>query len=204
MLRWLLAAALVLLVLFGASQVLIPLVVEHRIESRLTDGGGGADVSVSAFPAARLLFGDGARISVTGSGLSLPISQPGGNVFDRLDGFDRVDVSLADLRAGPFTVSAFNLHRSGSSGRYHLVASARTTPGDLTEYGASRLGVPGQPLLRFFAGQTLGNRPIPVHADMDLTSDGGRVVVVSGGGTVAGYPTGPLAELITSAIVLRL
>jgi hypothetical protein len=29
-------------------------------------------------------------------------------------------------------------------------------------------------------------------------------VVVSGGGTVAGYPTGPLAELITAAIAVQL
>jgi hypothetical protein len=38
---------------------------------------------------------------------------------------------------------------------------------------------------------------------MELRSDGGRIVVVSGGGTVAGMPTGPLAELITSAVALR-
>jgi hypothetical protein len=202
--RWPLVAALVLLVLLGTSQVLIPPLVENRIESRLTEGGGTANVSVSAFPAARLLFGDGKRISVTGTGLRLPLPHPGGGVLDKLDGFDRVDVSFTDLQAGPFAVSGFSLTRAASSDSYHLVASARTTPGDLTEYGASRLGLPGEPLLRFFAGQTLGNRPIPVQADMDLISDGGRVVVVSGEGTVAGYPTGPLAELITSAIVVRL
>ena len=39
---------------------------------------------------------------------------------------------------------------------------------------------------------------------MELTSDDGRVRVVSGGGTVAGVPTGPLAELLTSAIVVQL
>ena len=39
---------------------------------------------------------------------------------------------------------------------------------------------------------------------MELQSDGGRVVVVAGGGTVAGIPTGPLAELITEAIAIRL
>jgi hypothetical protein len=39
---------------------------------------------------------------------------------------------------------------------------------------------------------------------MGLQSDDGRIVVVSGGGTVAGIPTGPLAELITSAIVIQL
>jgi hypothetical protein len=39
---------------------------------------------------------------------------------------------------------------------------------------------------------------------MELTSEDGRIQVVSGGGTVAGVPTGPLAELITSAVVIRL
>ncbi len=61
---------------------------EHRIEDRLTDGGGTADVSLHAFPAARLLFGDGTKLSVTGSGLDLGLQQQS-NVFDKLDGFDR-------------------------------------------------------------------------------------------------------------------
>ncbi len=39
---------------------------------------------------------------------------------------------------------------------------------------------------------------------MELTSADGRLDVVSGGGTVAGIPTGPLAQLITSAIVVRI
>jgi hypothetical protein len=43
-----------------------------------------------------------------------------------------------------------------------------------------------------------------VALNMELRSESGRVVVASGGGTVDGYPTGPLAELITSAIVVRL
>jgi len=37
-----------------------------------------------------------------------------------------------------------------------------------------------------------------------VTSEDGRVRVVSGGGTVAGFETGPLAQLITSAIVVQL
>jgi hypothetical protein len=39
---------------------------------------------------------------------------------------------------------------------------------------------------------------------MDLESEGGRVVVTSGSGTIAGIPTGPLAELITSVVVVKL
>jgi hypothetical protein len=204
MARWLLIAVLVLLGVLGVSQLLIPPAVEHRIESRLTDGGGSADVSVGAFPAVRLLFADGSHLSATGSGLRLGLEQQA-TVFDKLDGFDRVDVSLTGSRAGPFAVSSFELSRSSPSVPYHLLSRARTTPGELTAYGASRLGIPGASLLRLFSGQAPGgNQPIPVDLDMRLTSDGGRVVVVSGGGTIAGFPTGPLAELITSAIVVKL
>jgi hypothetical protein len=203
--RWPFVVALALLVAGAASQLVIPPIVEHQIESRLTAGGGSAEVSASAFPAARLLFGDGDRVSVSGAGLDLPLKPAGGSVFDKLDGFDRVDVSLTDSHAGPFAVSSFDLTRATSSGPYHLVSSARTTPGDLAEYGASRFGLPGGPLLGYFANQALGeSRSIPVELDVGLTSDGGRVVAVSGGGTIAGYPTGQLAELITSAIVVKL
>ena len=201
--RWLVIAVIALVALFVASQFVIPPVVERRIESRLTDGGGSADVSVSGFPAARLLFGDGSRITITGNGLDLGLEQRT-DVFGKLDGFDQVDVSLHDFRAGPFSVASFELTRDGSSAPYHLVSRSRTTPGDVAQYGADRLGIPGGPLLGFFTRNALGNRPIPIALDMDLRSEGGRVVVVSGGGTVAGYPTGPLAELITSAISVRL
>ena len=202
--RWLLVVALALLALAAASQLVIPPIAEHRIENRLTDGGGSANASLAAFPAARLLFGDGKRISISGTGLDLDLEQRT-DVFDKLDGFDRVDVNLTDFHAGPFAVASFALTRPAPSAPYHLVSSSRTTPGDLAEYGAGQLGLPGGPLLRFFTEQALGgNRPVPIHVDMELRSDGGRVVVVSGGGTVAGYPTGPLAELITSTIAVRL
>jgi hypothetical protein len=43
-----------------------------------------------------------------------------------------------------------------------------------------------------------------VRLDMNLESDGGRIVVTSGTGTIAGIPTGPLAELVTSFVVIQL
>src|SRR3989442_4453399 len=98
MARWLLIAALVLLALVGVSQLVIPPVAEHRIEDRLTDGGGTADVSLQAFPAARLLLGEGSRLSVTGSGLALGLQQQS-NVFDQVDGIDRVDINLTKFHA---------------------------------------------------------------------------------------------------------
>jgi hypothetical protein len=202
--RVVLIALAVVVVLAVLSQLLIPPLAEHRIEDRLTDGGGTAEVSLEAFPAARLLFSDGKQLSVSGSGLHLALQQQG-NVFDDLDGFDQVDIRLTEFRAGPFAVANFELTRPAPSAPYHVVSSSRVTPGALAEYGASRLGLPGGPLLRFLAGPALGGkRPVPIDLDMQLRSDGGRIVVVSGGGSVAGLPTGPLAELITSAIVVQL
>ena len=63
-----------------------------------------------------------------------------------------------------------------------------------------------QHTLRMILGQFFGPQDTPVRfvLDMPLTSETGRVQVVSGGGTVAGVPTGSLAELITSAIVIQL
>jgi hypothetical protein len=205
MTRWLVVVVMALVIAAVASQLILPPLTANRIEGRLTDHGGTADVSVSAFPAATLLWGNGDRLSVTGSGINLPLDSSGGTVFDKLDGFDRVDVSLNDFHAGPFAVASFELNRSGSSATYHLVSDASTTPGGLASYGAERLGLPGGGLLGLFADRAFGaDQPIPVRIDMTMDSDGGRLVVVSGGGTVAGYPTGPLAELITEAIAVRL
>jgi hypothetical protein len=204
MARRLLLIALVLLALLGISQLVIPPIMEGRISDRLTAGGGSADVSVSAFPAARLLFGEGSRITVTGSGLDLTTESSSGTVFSELDGYDEVSVNLDRFRAGPFRMRSFALTRDGPQAQYHLVARGRTSPTDLASFGASSFGLPGGPLLGYLGGKVLGQDSIPVALDMDLESHGGRVVVTSGTGTVAGIPAGPLAELITSLVAVRL
>jgi hypothetical protein len=206
MLRRVLIAALVLLALLGISQLVIPPIAENRVEDRLTAAGGSADVSMSAFPAARLLFGDGSHLTVTGSGLNLTAESESGDVFSKLDGYDRVEVSLESFRAGPFEMGGFDLTRPAPAAPYHLVARGRTTPTDLASYGASKLGIPGGSLLSYLGNQVLGrsNEFIPIRLDMNLESDGGRIVVTGGTGTIAGLPTGPLAELITSVVAPKL
>ena len=140
---------------------------------------------------------------MSGNGLDLPLNQ-GEDVFDRLDGFGAVDIDLADLQAGPFRVSTFALTRDGSE-PYSVVTHSTTTGAELVRYGADEVGIPGGGILQFLTGQTeAGSKTIPIQLNMELESDDGRIRVVSGGGTVAGYPAGPLAELITSAIVVKL
>jgi hypothetical protein len=198
-------ALVAVVALLAIAQFALPPIAEKRIEDRLTEGGGTADASVDPpFPAALLLAGDGDAIEVTGSGLDLEIDSEESPVFDRLDGFDRVDVEMRDFHAGPFEVDSFELSREGSA-PYALRSSSTTTGAALLSYGGSRLGVPGSSLIPLITGDdSAADEPIPVELDMELESDDGRITVTSGGGTVAGYPTGPLAELITEAIVVRL
>ena len=198
-----LIALAVVVVLAVISQFAIPPLAENRIEDRLTDGGGTAEVSLDAFPAARLLFGDGSGVSVSGSGLDLALEQQA-NVFDSLDGFDEVDISIDRFRAGPFHMRTLELNRHGSAATYHFVTRGSATAGAIASYGASRLGLVGGPLLGAIAAGVTGNRPLPIDLDMQLRSEDGRVVVVSGGGTIAGLPAGLLAQVITSAIVVQL
>ena len=186
-----------------AAQFVVPRIGEGQIEDRLTENGGSASVKLSAMPAIRLLWGDGDTLEVRGSDLDLDLAE-NPEVFDRLDGFGNVDVSLSDFRAGPFDVASFELARDGS-GPYTVRSTSSTTAASLVDFGVDSLGLPGGGLLGFFAEQATGvDRRIPIRLDMEMESDEGRVRVVSGGGTVAGYPTGPLAELITAAIVVRL
>jgi hypothetical protein len=203
-LRRLVIVALVLLALLGISQLVIPPIVENRVEDRLTAAGGSADVSMSAFPAVRLLFGDGSRIAVSGHDLDLTSESASGDVLSKLDGYDRVAVNLDDLRVGPFTLATFDLTRVAPAAPYHLVARGRTDPTDLASYGASEAGLPGGALINYLGDQVLGRSFIPIRLDMELESEGGRIVVAKGTGTIGGIPTGPLAELITSLVVLKL
>jgi hypothetical protein len=189
-------------VVLVGSQLLIPPIAERQTEDRLTAGGGDASVSLSGFPALRLLFDDGSRFEARGSGLDLDLNQRV-DVLDRLDGFSEVDVLIDDLVAGPLEVSSFQLTREGSD-PYHLVSSGRASPAALVDLGADALGLPGGDLFGGLAGRALGDAPVPIELDMELVSSDDGIDVTSGGSSVAGIPTGPIGELITSAIVSRL
>jgi hypothetical protein len=207
--RRVLIAGIIALLAVGAiaSQLALPPLAEDRAADGLTARGGTAHVSISAFPAIRLLVGDGDRLDVSGSGLVLPVSDVSTDDLGRLDGFDSVSVRLSDVRAGPVTLRQFDLRRDGSN-PYRLRSTGVTSLSALARFGGRSLGgFLGALALRLGARATLGaaaHRPIPIHLDMDLTDEGGRVIVVGGSGSVAGIPTGPLAELITAAVAVRI
>jgi hypothetical protein len=193
--------------LLVACQLILPGYLSGRVESRLTQNGGDATVSLSAIPAAELLFGQGDKLRVRGSDLTLDLTQEEKHPFQRLDEFGNVDMALRNTTAGPFSIHDLALTRNGSQ-PYHLRADSTLSLPELAAEGAG--AAHAAPLVSgLIAGITSQALPasldeVPVNLDMLVASDGGTIHIVSGGGTIAGYPTGPLAELITSAIAVRL
>jgi hypothetical protein len=205
-LRYVLIAAAVIALALVVAQIALPPILEGQVEDRLTKGGGRANVDLDAVPAVRLLFNDGDHLTLTGRGLDFPLNQRQA-VFDKLDGFDSVHVKLGDITAGPFTVKSFDLSRSGGDKSYRLLSTGESSVARVSSYLAS--GLP--PLLSaLLAGATRGvtgpaaNRLIPFTMDAELESDNGQPRFVSGTGSVAGIPTGPLAALLAQTILSRL
>src|SRR2546423_10951644 len=105
------AAAIVALLVL--SQLLVPPYLEDRAEKRLTAHGGHATVTIDALPAARLLFHDGDKIRVRGDGLRVELLKGDSSVLGELDRFNRADVRLTRMTAGPLMVSRVSVARSG-------------------------------------------------------------------------------------------
>ncbi len=203
---YLLTAAAVIIVVLVVAQLVLPPFLAGKVEDRLTERGGTADVALEAVPAFRLLAHEGDRFELSGHGLEFPLDQEQ-NVFDKLDGFDSVQVRLTDVKAGPFTVARFDLSRGDGQQDYRIVSSGRSTVAQVSSYLTS--GLP--PLLSSFLNGTArgvtgpaADRPIPFTLDAELVSDGGEPRLVGGTGKVAGIPAGPFAALLAQAVVARL
>jgi hypothetical protein len=193
------------LVLLVAAQIAVPKLVASNVEDRLTRGGGSADVSLSALPSVRLLFGEGDSARVRARGIDLPLIAPGAKVFEQLDGFDDVGVQVTDSRAGPFKLSSVSLERKGSDTPYRSSVHGTITGRDLGTFAAGQFGGALGGFLGGLMGGALpfGDEPVPVDLDAVLRSDGGRPRAITVSGSVAGVPAGPLVEALAEALAGR-
>ena len=186
------------------SQLALPSYLADRVESRLTEDGGTADVSLSAWPALRLVAGRGDKLYVRASGLRLEESRED-EPFDRLDRFGDVTVSIAGSRAGPFRVRSFFLDRSGEQ-RYRVFASVTTNLSDLGRYAGERLGGQFGRGLAALAASALstGNESIPAELRATVDSSGDVPRAIDAYADVGGLPAGPLALILTDAMLASL
>jgi hypothetical protein len=192
----------VLAVLIVASQFVLPAIAERRAEDRLEADGGDAKVSISAFPAVRLLFGDGDKISVRGSGLRLEPEEQRDSL-DRIDGFDEVSVELDDVMTGPVHARTFRME-GGDEYRTHVTGT--TSAAELGSFLGSQAGGAFGGLLGGLAGGSLpgGGAQVPVDVDAVIASRDGTVEVRSATGTVAGQPADPLVQIVVGAVAASL
>jgi len=188
-------------------QLALPPYLERSLESRLEEGGGSAEVSLSAIPAPSLLAGRGGFFRATGTGLRFDLGDRRASAFERLDGFKRVDMSLSDLDAGPLQVERFDLSRSRRDEPYDLILRATTTPRELAGELGSAAGGPLGGLIGSLATGVFpgaGRVAIPVKLEARVESREGKPNVTSARGSVAGVPAGPLAEAVLGAVLDRL
>jgi hypothetical protein len=197
-----LVAGGVLLVLV-AAQLLLPPIFEGQVEDRLTEEGGEASAEVAAFPALRLVFGDGDRLRIEGDGIDLDPARRETSV-ERLDGFGEVEVVLTDVEVAPLRVASFRLTRAEGAANYELAMSADTSPRDVSAFlGQETGGFFGELLGGLAAGQ-LPDERIPMDLTAVLTTRDSEFEVVTADGSVAGVPAGPLVELVVGAVADRL
>jgi hypothetical protein len=183
--------------LIVASQLFLPGIAERRAEHRLERHGGTAKVSMSALPAARLLFHDGDSLKVRGSGLQLDTEERGDDL-ERMDGFDEVSVELDQLTAGPLHVSSFDLERGEGERDYRMRMRGSTSAADIGSFLGGILGG--------LAGGSLpgGSAQVPVNVKAVVVSRDGNVRVRSATGTIAGVPADPVVQFVVAAVASRI
>ncbi|HLM25416.1 MAG TPA: hypothetical protein VK304_00440 [Thermoleophilaceae bacterium] len=201
--RFAVGLAVGVLALLVLTQLLLPAFLEERVAGRLTEDGGSADVSLSAFPAVRLLWGDGKRFEARGRGLKF-VPGRGEQVFSRLDGFSQVRIEVAGLEVEGVDASRFTLTRLRSGDPYRLSMRGQISGRDAAELLGAEAGGPLGGIAGGIAGSVLpggGETELPLTVEADLASRGGRAQVVRTNATVAGLPAGPVAELVVGAVV---
>jgi len=210
MTRTLVSIAIGLVVLGAVTQLVIPGFVERHIESKLKEQGEGGEavVDAKAFPAARLLFGNGDRLEVRGRGLTVDFDRRTDDPLGQLKGFDEVDIDLEDLTAGPVDVRAFSLIKNEEDTSYYLRMESETTPLALAEAIGGELGGELGRLIAGAATSTLpnaGTTDLPIDMEGQVNrGDGGTVDVDAVRASVAGVPAGPFAEAMVQAVLERL
>ena len=184
-----------------ATHFVLPPYLEGKVEERLETNGGRAEVELRAVPALRLLAGHGDRIAIEGSGLEIGLDEADTDAFDELNKFDEVHVDLTDVEAGPFEVALFRLDSLGD-GRYRIETEATATVQDLGRVAGEQFGPLGGLIGSIVGGSApFSAAPVPVELDGELEAKDGEVQMVSGDAQVANLPAGPVARLVTNAIL---
>jgi len=122
--------AAVLLVLLVVAQIVLPRIAASRISSRVGRYGHVEHVSVSAFPAIELLWGDADSVEVKAGSLALAPAQAASLLWEGR-GVGRIDIGAKSVRVGSLALTGAVLRKRGSALSAHARASAAAVRGAL-------------------------------------------------------------------------
>ena len=114
--------AAVVLVLLVIAQIALPRIAASRISSRVGRYGHVEHVSVSAFPAVELLWGDADSVEVEAGSLALAPGQAA-SLLQEARGVDRMDVSAEAVKIGSLAVTDAVLRKRGAQLSAHAHAT---------------------------------------------------------------------------------
>src|SRR5436305_7098231 len=114
------------LLLLGLAQLILPRIAASRISSRVGRHGGVRSVSVSAWPAVKLLWGSADSVTVVARDLSLTPAQAAALVWEARDA-SSVDATARSVRIGPLLLRRATLRKRSRS----LQAEGFVTEGDV-------------------------------------------------------------------------
>ncbi len=197
------------LALAGAAiELALPRIAAGRIRAQLIDGGGEARGRGCGVPRRAAAAGPrGLGSSSTASGLVIGLAAARGAPagLSALDGFEYVDVELQDFPRGRSRSPRFVLARDGDES-YALAMRGSITGAELVRLGEGLLRRPPgrRGDRRGRGGLPIVSREVSISVQIELISEPGGLRVGTGGGTVAGYPAGPIATLIAAAVARRL
>lgn len=180
--RLLLSLAGGLVLLLALAQVLLPRIAASRISSRVGRYGKVRSVSVSAWPAVKLLWGDADSVRVSAGSLTIsPVEI--GSLLSEARGAHSMDVSAESVRLRTLRVTDATLSKRGSA----LSAQALVSEADVKAALPAGFGVR---LLRSEAGH------VEVQATGGLFGVGASVNAVAGAsdGKLVAHPLGFLIE----------
>jgi hypothetical protein len=174
-----LGAVLVALV---AAQIALPKIAASKISSRVGRYGEVQSVSVSAWPAVKLLWGDVDSVKVRAAHLALSTAQVAKLLWEA-HGVRTMDLSASSVKVGPLEVEDAVLHKRGSA----MEATARTSEADVRAALPEGLEVK---LLDSREGQ------VEVQASGGLFGVNASVSALAGGseGKLVAHPLGLLIE----------
>jgi LmeA-like phospholipid-binding len=115
-----------LLLLLVLAQLLLPRIAANRISARLSRYGTVESVSVSAWPALKLLWHSADSVTVRARSLNLTAAQTATLLWEARR-LDRIDLTASSMTEGPLRLSAVSIHKRAKS----LTGQAKITATDV-------------------------------------------------------------------------